>query len=328
MNALTKDTIKKYQTPIKITTICLLSLGFVGSIIGAIFGGGEFSSDNNQEPVKGLLRVTEAKYINSYITGDKFSFDKEQTQIQLIAKDPAFDKLVNIKDLPASEYGFMINGEGEYYQDASEITMTKEVESISVVSRVYRELKCDLPVSVYGAIDTSKLSSSALIEAEDADLYNANGELLTQEQKETLPTAEKPYLSNKGTDIKGEECSGQAALRNISSGMRVEFNFVSSETTTATLNLKICQRKTESNFDTGYKMTINGNLVLTNHVVPNGTGYFTPYTITLNEVALQRGVNKIVLSYNQSNPHNLDALEIVASSQDAKVFGTLDAIEK
>ena len=110
--------------------------------------------------------------------------------------------------------------------------------------------------------------------------------------------------------------------------MRVEFNFVSSETTTATLNLKICQRTTESNFDTGYKMTINGNLVLTNHVVPKGNGYFTPYTITLNEVALQRGVNKIVLSYNQSSPHNLDALEIVASSQDANIFGTLDAIEE
>ena len=322
-----KDFLKKYQKPIKITTICLLSLGFVGSIVGAIFGGGEFSSNNTQESVKGLLRITEAKYVDSYITGDKFSFDKDQTTIQLIAKDPAIEKIVNIKKLPASEYGFMVNGEGNYYQDASMITMTKDVKNISVVSRVYQELKYDLPVNVYGAIDESKLTSSTLIEAENADLYNSNGELLTQEQKETLPTAEKPYLSNKGTDIKGQDCSGGAALRNISSGMRVEFNFVSSMTTTAKLDIMICQRNAAASFDSGYKMTVNGNLVLTNHTVPAGSGYFTPYTITLEEVQLQRGVNKIVFAYNQSSPHNLDALKIVAN-EGANILGTMEAIER
>lgn len=327
MNALTKDMIKKYQKPIKITAICLLSLGFVGSIIGAVFGGGEFSSNNNQESVKGLIRVTEAKYASSYIAGDKFSFNKEDATIQLIAKDPAIEKLVNIKDLPASEYGFMINGEGEYYQDASMITMTKDIKSVSIVSRVYQELKYDLPVSVYGAIDESKLASSTLIEAENADLYSSNGELLTQEQKETLPTAEKPYLSNKGTDIKGQDCSGGAALRNISSGMRVEFNFVSSESTTIKLNIMICKRNSASNFDTGYKMTVNGNTIITNHTVPAGSGYFTPYTITLDAIAVQRGVNKVVFTYNQSSPHNLDALEVVASDG-ANIIGTMDAIEE
>lgn len=283
MSVSNKDMIVKYQKPIKITVICLLSLGFVGSIIGAIFGGDEFTSNNQQESVTGLLKINEASYNDSYITGDKFVFDKEKTSIRLIAKDPLIERLVNIKNLPASEYGFMVNGKGEYYQDASLITMTTDVKSISVVSRVYRELKCDLPVNVYGLIDESKLSSTILMEAENADLYDASGKLLTQEDKETKPTAEKPYLSNKGSDIKGQDCSGGAALRNISSGMKVEFNFVSSTTTTVDLNLMICQRTQASNFDDGYKMMINGNLVLTEHVVPAGTGYFTPYTINLKD---------------------------------------------
>lgn len=326
MNVANKDIIKEYQKPIKITIICLLSLGFVGSIIGAIFGGDEFKTNNQEEEVKGLLKINEASYNDSYITGDKFIFDKEKTSIRLIAKDPLFEKLVNIKNLPASEYGFMVNGQGEYYQDASSITMTTDVKSISVVSRVYRELRCDLPVNVYGAIDESKLSSTILMEAENADLYDNSGNLLTQEDKETKPTAEKPYLSNKGTDIKGQDCSGGAALRNISSGMKVEFNFVSSTTTTVDLNLMICQRNKASNFDDGYKMMINGNLVLTNHIVPAGDGYFTPYTINLKDIKLKRGVNKIVLSYNLSNPHNLDALEIVASDN-ANILGAMSVIE-
>lgn len=327
MNVLEKttETMKKYSLPIKITLCSVLALGFVGSIIGAIFSGGEFSQIEEAEPVKGLFKINESVYSDSYIAGDHFSFDKEKSKILLVAKDPAIEKIVKIEDLPASEYGFMANGEGEYYQEASSIIMSKEITSVSVVSRVYRELKYDIPVSVYGGINNEVLKPSLLIEAENADLYDATGKLLTQEEKETLPTKEKPYISNKGSDINGTECSGGAALRNISSGMKIDFKFVSSKNITTNINLKICKRKTASSFDDGYKMLVNGNLYLTNVMVPQGDGYFTPYTIELKDVSLKRGVNCISFSYNKSSPHNLDALEILSSGEE-NIFGNMDAI--
>ena len=196
--------------------------------------------------------------------------------------------MVKIDDLPSSEYGFMINGQGEYYQDASSIIMDKYINTISVVSRVYRELKYDIPVKVYTGFNNELLKTSLLLEAENADLYDDQGKLLSQQEKEELPTKEKPYISNKGTDIKGTECSGGAALRNISKGMKVDFSFVSSKDVTTNINLKICQRKTASNFDDGYKMTINGNLFLTNAIVPQGDGYFTPYTVELKDISLKK----------------------------------------
>lgn len=51
----TKDKIKKYQKPLTITLSSLLALGFVGSVIGAIFSGGEFSRIEEVEPVKEFL---------------------------------------------------------------------------------------------------------------------------------------------------------------------------------------------------------------------------------------------------------------------------------
>lgn len=86
MNVANKDIIKKYQKPIKITIICLLSLGFVGSIIGAIFGGDEFESNNQEEEVKGLLKINEASYNDSYITGDKFILIKKKPVSALLQK--------------------------------------------------------------------------------------------------------------------------------------------------------------------------------------------------------------------------------------------------
>ena len=327
MNVLVKvtDAMRKYRKPLTIVISCALTLGFVGSVVGAIFSGSEFSQIEEVEPIKGIFRLTESCYSDSYIAGDHFNFDKEKSKILLVAKDPAIERVVKIDDLPSSEYGFMINGQGEYYQDASSIIMDKYINTISVVSRVYRELKYDISVKVYTGFNNELLKTSLLLEAENADLYDDQGKLLSQQEKEELPTKEKPYISNKGTDIKGTECSGGAALRNISKGMKVDFRFVSSKDVTTNINLKICQRKTASNFDDGYKMTINGNLFLTNAIVPQGDGYFTPYTVELKDISLKKGVNCISFSYNKANPHNLDALEILACGEN-NTFGLMDAI--
>lgn len=327
MNVLVKvtDAMRKYRKSLTIVISCALTLGFVGSVVGAIFSGGEFSQIEEVEPIKGIFRLTESCYSDSYIAGDHFNFDKEKSKILLVAKDPAIERVVKIDDLPSSEYGFMINGQGEYYQDASSIIMDKYINTISVVSRVYRELKYDISVKVYTGFNNELLKTSLLLEAENADLYDDQGKLLSQQEKEELPTKEKPYISNKGTDIKGTECSGGAALRNISKGMKVDFSFVSSKDVTTNINLKICQRKTASNFDDGYKMTINGNLFLTNAIVPQGDGYFTPYTVELKDISLKKGVNCISFSYNKANPHNLDALEILACGEN-NTFGLMDAI--
>ena len=59
----------------------------------------------------------------------------------LLAKDPLIEHIVNIDDLPGSEYGFSINGEGKIFDEASSITITEDVHSIAVVSKNILALK-------------------------------------------------------------------------------------------------------------------------------------------------------------------------------------------
>lgn len=310
----TGDFISKHHKGVKIACWSIVSVCFVGSVAWAAFGGGEFSGDSDtSNEVKGFIKGTELVYTSSYLDGDAFSFDKDTSKIRLVAKDPEIETIVNIDDLPASEYGFMINDSDEYYQDASSITMSGLVKSVSLVSRVYRNLKTELPVSVYKLSPSATFASSLLMEAETADLYAADGTLLSEEDKATLPNTSKPYRSDKGEITDGAECSGGAAIRNFSSGMKFEFQFVSSKAIDLALSIKACLRPASVNFDDGYSITVNGQSLLTEAVIPGGTGYYTPYTLPDVTISAQKGMNTIVMSYNKSNPCNLDALSLTSS---------------
>lgn len=315
-----------HATLVKTAVIVLLALLFAGSILIVVFAGGEFASDADATEIKGIMRLTEAKYSSSYFSGDKFSFDKENSEVMLLAKDPAIENVVKIDDLPAPEYGFRITGQEQIYTDPSEIVMSEGITSIDVVSVRYPTVYTSVGVSVIGSVDSSKLTAETTFEAETANLYKGE-ELLTQEQKATLPDAEKPYLSNAGTaeNIKGQDCSGGACLRNFASGMKIEFKFISTESTEIELEMLVCKRPQESAFDDGYIMKINGEEFTTGFTVPSGgTGnYFAPYTLPGVTIAVQRGLNVLTFEYNKTSPHNFDAIKLYA---DNSIIGGLDAI--
>lgn len=137
------------QKWLKIVIPCVLAVLFIGSLLLAIFIGGEFSqSDNNDvTTVKGILKL-DAEYETEYSVGDKFVFNTETCAITLVAKDPAIEKTVKVDKLPRQEFGFMVNGEGTVYSDPSEIVITENVKYISVVSTYYTNVKTDIAITI------------------------------------------------------------------------------------------------------------------------------------------------------------------------------------
>ena len=323
------DFIEKNLKTVKIVTACVLSLGFIGSITYSVFSGGEFENEVTTQEAKGILTITDAKYKTNYISGDKFSFDKENAKVQLLAKDPLIETMVIIDELPESEYGFMVNGTGDIYENPSDIILTKDTDTIDVVSVVYPNIKTTIDVSVLSGINSEKLTNSILFEAETANVYKDNT-LLSQEDLETKPNAEKPYISSKGTSPDGLSCSGGACLRNFqTNNMRVEFIIVASEETEASLTIGCCKRKESVTFGSWYKVDLNGSTIkdVESQTMPTGTGYFEPHTLNTVTVNLARGINYINFrsgsSANTTSPGNLDFIKLDTSS---KVIGTFDAI--
>lgn len=315
----------------------VLAAAFIGSVLGTLFSGGEFRTKYEYAEAKGMITVNNVCYSQSYLKGDRFLFDKKKAEVRLLVKDPAIEDIINIAKLPASEYGFLVNGEGDYIDDPSTITMDETVKKITLVSRAYPNLTTDLSVEVIdGYIDEAKLTNELLIEAEDTDLYSAGGTLLTAEEKASLPDASKPYLSNVSTseaNIKGENCSGGACIRNFANGMRFEFRFVSNEETEVNLEIHVCKRPNSAHlFDGGYVTKLNGEEIKTNATVPAGPAgdYFDPYSFTVT-VTLQRGLNVLTFEMGQSSPGNLDAIRITpvvgeGQTEAANILGLADAI--
>ena len=314
-------------TLVKTLVIALLALLFAGSVLIVVFAGGEFASNDETVGIKGIMRINEAKYGSSYFSGDKFDFDKESSRVTLLASDPAIEDVVKINDLPAPEYGFRVTGQETIYEDAEDLVMTEDITSVDVVSIRYPNVFVSLDVTVIGAVDAGKLGATALFEAETANLYSADGKLLTQEEKGTLPDADKPYLSNVGSEenIKGEKCSGGACLRNFARGMKIEFQFVSIEDAEVDLEMLVCMRPQASDFDAGYTMKINGEEFTTGEKVPSGGSgnYFEPYTLQKVKIQVRRGLNTLTYEYNESSPHNFDAVKLYA---DSAILGGIDAI--
>lgn len=146
MKAQVKEFWTKNQKVLTIVLAAVLAVLFIGSILLAVFIGGEFTQEE-EAPVttKGKLSFVSADYKTVYEDGEEFDFGT--TEVQVIAKIPEETEIFR-DTLYADEYGFMVNGEGEVYLDASEIIMTKDVTTISVVWVEYPNIKSDISVKV------------------------------------------------------------------------------------------------------------------------------------------------------------------------------------
>ncbi len=323
------ELLNKFSRIIKIILASVLSFVFVLSITISVFIGGEFKKIDTKEYAKGILNLVSCNYLTQYISGDTFVFDKLDSKIQLMAKDPLIETVVNIDQLPVSEYGFQVNGEGKIYNNASEIVLDETVDYIDVVSIVYPNIKQKIDVTVYGEIDESKLSSSLLHEAEDANLYKSNV-LLTEEDKVSKPDANKPYYSNEGTVIEGENCSGGATFRNFQADdMKIEFVIISSTFTEVDMTIDCCKRKEVAMFGNWYKVDVNGAAIteLESVSMPSSSGYYEPHRLDPIKISLQPGINLISfksgLTYGTQNPGNIDCIRLDA--QDS-VIGDISCV--
>lgn len=323
----------KHRKPITWVLATVLPLAFLGSVAGAIFSGGEFIQEEEIAPVKGMLRVEEADYSTTYLTGDKFKFDKDSAKVILLAKDPAIEKMVKIDDLPQSEYGFKPNGEGDFILDPSEITMDQSIKTVEVVSRVYPDIFTEIPVNVLGEIDQNKLTNELLMEAEECNLYQ-DGKLLTQEEKETLPQANNPFLSNKGSVEEGRvkelpDASGGVVLRNFNNlNMKMEYVFVSTEDTTLDLEIMICKRPdANKKMKDNYDVKLNDKTVddIANLDLPQGPRgqYFDSYKFEGLKLNVQRGLNILTFENRSRSAVNFDAIKL---SCEENIIGSEDAI--
>lgn len=313
---------KKILVPVVAAVLCL---AFVGSLVWAVFCGGEFAPEKTSGEVKGLLSLDSADYCTDYLAGDNFIFDKQSACVRLIVKDPARENIINIDNLPADQYGFLVNGEGDIVLDASSIVMEPSIKTIAVASIVYPTIKAVVNVTVVD-FDKSTLSSSLLLEAENAELYDGAGNLISAEQKKVLPNANKPYVSSEGTEKKGLDCSGGACLRNVAQGMQVRFSFVCDKDVEVDFSILTCKRPSNASFDSGYTITVNGVAYTTGATVPgdaNG-GYFVPYRIDGLKLTLKKGINVIVFTCKQK-PCNFDGIYL-STSDGAKIFADIAAV--
>ena len=314
---------KKILVPVVAAILCL---AFVGSLVWAVFGGGEFAPEQKDNQVKGLLSLDSAYYRTDYLSGENFVFDKQNARVRLIAKDPTREKIINIDDLPADQYGFLVNGEGEMILDGASIVMDSSVKTIAVASTVYPTVRVSLSVTVV-SFDQADFVSTLTVEAENAELYDAAGKIVSFEQKKTLPNENKPYVSSEGTDKTGLSCSGGACLRNLTQGMQVRFSFVCNADVEVDFSVLTCKRPSNASFDGGYSIDVNGEAYFTKATVPGDTdgGYFVPYKIEGLRLTLKKGINVITFTCKQK-PCNLDGIQLSAVDG-AKIFAQVSLAE-
>lgn len=223
--------------------------------------------------------------------------------------------------------------DSEFYLNAEDITMAPKT-TICLASKRYQDLTLELDTDVIdGYIDETKLSNSVTIEAENSDVYQ-DDVLLTREQLQTLPDGNKPFLSNYGTSTDGKSCSGGACLRSFNkNNMAVDFEIVSSQSITVELTTLICLRPDADFFTNYFKVSLNGQDInaFEGIEVPQGSGYYTPYTMPSVQIELQKGINHLVFSSGShvglsASPCNLDAIKISTLDEELKVIGDSNAI--
>lgn len=309
----------------KILTIvisALLAVCFIGSVLLAVFIGGEFRHEDAGVKAKGMMQFIKTDYETVYAVGDKFDFKRENTQINLIAKATGKDGIIEIEDMQS--YGFKVNGEGDIIHDASSITMTEDVTAISVVSKEFPTISVDIPVRVV-SLDGIEFKNELTLEEQDAELYK-DDTLLNwykdgpeYDAENAQPDDAREYLgSNRPNGARGEECSGGDCFFNFqTSQMEIRYEIFCNETTQVELQVMVCKRPQGGKFGSFYDFTINGKTVeeVADVTVPAGPSgqYFDPYTLETVTITLRRGSN--VFSFkNYSNPVNFDAIKLTAAS--------------
>jgi hypothetical protein len=313
------------NSKMKVIMSFVLFVCFVGSVAWAVFSGDEFKTITKEDPTKGLMKINVGFYSQTYLAGDTFVFDKEGSEISLVAKDPRDPDLVRVDDLPPYEYGFLINGEGAIIEDPSEIVMTTDITKISVVSIDYPDLRVDIPVNVISELDASKLVNNLVLEAESAKIYQ-NGVLLSKNDMETLPNPKQPYSGIAGSDpakdpVAEGSWSGGNILRNLEGNdMEVRMEILAAEECDVQLEIVVCMRRDSKTFGEYYAFTLNGEHIeaLDNSIIPKdpANGYYATYTIPAVTVHLDKGIN--VLSFkcgdyvNIASTVNLDVVRIIA----------------
>ena len=317
--------------------VVLVVVLFAVSVFCAVFSGGEIPLIPEEEEIKGLLQINSANYKTMYFEGDSFSFDKDTADISLVAKDPDYEELVKVEHLPTSEFGFRINGEENFISNPESITMSKDIETIELISREYPSLSVPLEYSIASAPDASKLRNELTLEAETADLYREDV-ILSTADKTVEPDEATPFISSSGnpnSNINPDILSGGACLRNFQSlNMRVEFQVVCQRETQVELTVIACSRtsnkEAEDTFSDHFKFTVNGESIaaIDNYNMPLASNYFTPHEITVT-ITLPRGINMLVFESGSDlgtkSPYNLDAVRVAALNGRA-VLGTLDSI--
>lgn len=138
----------------------VLSALFIGSLLLAIFIGGEFKKDEViTYTVKGAMGIEKpGVYKTEYKVGDSFEFDKSKNTVTLIYQynDEAdhsdeYDEgktYATVAGLDGGDYGFLINGKGDLYDEADEIIITTDVKYISVAWALYPHIKVNIAIKV------------------------------------------------------------------------------------------------------------------------------------------------------------------------------------
>ena len=123
---------------------------FIGSILLAVFIGGEFKKEEViTYDVRGAMTIVKpGDYKTEYVDGDFFVFDKTKNQINLIVKYADQEDFEKIDNLDAAEYGFRVNGEGDIYEKADEIVITSDVKYVSVVWVSHPHIKVNIGVKI------------------------------------------------------------------------------------------------------------------------------------------------------------------------------------
>lgn len=138
----------KNRKVITVVLSAVLAVLFIGSILLAVFIGGEFGAEEEAPvTVKGKMSLNSAEYKTVYEEGEEFYFG--QTEVYVVAKIPNVEEIFK-ETLFSDEYGFTLNDEETIYTDVSEIVMTKEVTSVFVVWLDHPTIKAEIAVTVGG----------------------------------------------------------------------------------------------------------------------------------------------------------------------------------